>query len=174
MNKVVFIDGCRTPFLKAGTDYQDLLSYQLAQFAIKGLIDKTQISNLKIDRVILGNVIANIKTSNVSREAALMAGVDYKTPCNTVVQACISANRAICDAYFEIASGKGDIIIAGGVDSCSDTPIGYKKSMQKKLFNAQKIKGFWATIRFIFSFKISDFFPERPQIAEYISGRDPN
>ena len=41
--KIVFIDGCRTPFLKSGTDYfnHDIMSYQLGQYAIKGLLVKT-------------------------------------------------------------------------------------------------------------------------------------
>ena len=58
MKKVVFIDGVRTPFLKSGTDYMDLMSYQLGQFAIKGLVDKTGIDVNEIDRVIYGNVIS--------------------------------------------------------------------------------------------------------------------
>ena len=74
MKKVVLIDGCRTPFLRSGTDYMDLMSYQLGQFAIKGLLTKTGIDPETIDSVVMGCVIANIKTPNVAREAALTAG----------------------------------------------------------------------------------------------------
>ena len=38
--KIVVIDGCRTPFLKSGTDYMDLMSYELGTYAIKGLLAK--------------------------------------------------------------------------------------------------------------------------------------
>jgi acetyl-CoA acyltransferase len=100
IKKVVFIDGVRTPFLKSGTDYMDLMSYQLGQFAIKGLLDKTGIDPNEIDRVILGNVISNVKTENVAREAAVTAGVPIKVPANTVKQACISANQAISNAMI--------------------------------------------------------------------------
>ena len=48
MRKVVFIDGVRTPFLKSGTNYMDLMSYQLGQLAIKGLLDKTGIEPSEI------------------------------------------------------------------------------------------------------------------------------
>lgn len=171
MKKVVLIDGCRTPFLKAGSGFQDLMGYQLAQYAIQGLLSRNRINPKNIDRVILGNVIANIKTSNIAREAALMAGIPHTTPCNTVTQACISANRAISDAFIDISASRSHIIIAGGVDSSSDTPIGYKKSMRKKLFNAQKLKGIGDTLQFIFSLSPTDFLPDKPEIAEYTTGK---
>ena len=98
LQKVVIIEGCRTPFLRSGTDYMDLMSYQLGGFAIKGLLNKTGIDPKLIDGVIMGNVISNVKTPNLAREAALTAGVPHTTPCRTVSQACISANRAISDA----------------------------------------------------------------------------
>ena len=87
--KVVLIDGCRTPFLKAGTDFMDVMSYELGQMAIQGLITRTGIDKNLIDSVILGTVISNLKTSNVAREAALTAGIPNNTPCHTVTQACI-------------------------------------------------------------------------------------
>ena len=62
LEKVVFIDGCRTPFLRSGTQYMDLMSYQLGQYAIKGLLVKTGIDPAMVDEVIMGAVISNIKT----------------------------------------------------------------------------------------------------------------
>lgn len=169
--KVVVIDGTRTPFLKAGTDYADLMSYQLAQSAIKGILFKTGINPKLIDRVILGTVISTLKTSNVAREAALTAGIPNTTPCYTVTQACISANRAIADGFLEITTGKCDIVIAGGVDSSSDTPIGFRKPMRKKLFAAQKLRGFGDYVKFALGLRPSDFFPEQPAIAEFTTGK---
>ena len=43
LKRVVVVEGCGTPFLRSGTDYKDLLSYQLGGFAIKGLLTKTGI-----------------------------------------------------------------------------------------------------------------------------------
>jgi acetyl-CoA acyltransferase len=170
-DKIVLIDGCRTPFLKSGTDYMDLMSYELGQMAISGLIAKTGIDKSKIDSVILGTVISNIKTSNVAREAALTAGIPHTTPCHTVTQACISANRAIASAIGEIATGLSDVVIAGGVDSTSDTPIGFRKAMRKKLFQAQKIRSFKDQLKFISSLRPKDFLPEKPSISEFTTGK---
>ena len=171
MKKVVVIDGTRTPFLKSGTEYMDLLSYQLGQFAISGLLKKTGIDPKSVDRVIMGTVISNVKTSNVAREAALTAGIPYTTPCSTVTQACISANQAISSAVEQIQAGQADIVIAGGTDCTSDAPILFNKPMRKKLFNAQKLKGFGDTLKFIFSLRLKDFVPDAPAIAEYTTGK---
>lgn len=171
MKKVVVIDGTRTPFLKSGTDYMDLLSYQLGQYAISGLLKKTGIDPKSIDRVIMGTVISNVKTSNVAREAALTAGIPYTTPCSTVTQACISANQAISSGVEQIMAGQADIVIAGGTDCTSDAPILFNKPMRKKLFNAQKLKGFGDTLKFIFSLRLKDFVPDAPAIAEYTTGK---
>ena len=169
--KVVFIDGVRTPFLKSGTDYMDLMSYQLGQFAIKGLLDKTGIDVNEIDRVILGNVISNVKTENVAREAAVTAGVPVKVPANTVKQACISANQAISNAMDSIQLGRADVIISGGTESTSDTPIGYTKEMRKKLFMAQKLSTPMEYLKFATTLRPNDFLPDKPAVAEYITGR---
>ncbi len=171
MKKVVVVDGTRTPFLKSGTEYMDLLSYQLGQYAISGLLKKTGVDPKSVDRVIIGTVISNVKTSNVAREAALTAGIPYTTPCSTVTQACISANQAISSGVEQIMAGQADIVIAGGTDCTSDAPILFNKPMRKKLFNAQKLKGLGDTLKFVFSLRLKDFVPDAPAIAEYTTGK---
>ena len=171
MKKVVIIDGCRTPFLRSGTAYVDLMSYQLGGFAIKGLLTRTGLRPELVDSVIMGNVISNIQTPNVGREAALTAGIPNTTPCRTVSQACISANRAIADGCLEIMAGQADIVIAGGIDHTSDTPIQFPRKMRKKLFKAQRIKTFADNLKFLSSLRFTDFVPERPGVREYTTQR---
>ena len=170
-DKIVLIEGCRTPFLKSGTQYMDLMAYEIGQLAISGLLAKTGIEKSIIDSVVLGTVITNLKTSNVAREAALTAGIPHTTPCHTVTQACISANRAIASAIGEIKTGISEVVIAGGVDNTSDTPIGFRREMRKKLFKAQKLKSIKDQLKFISSLRIKDFLPEKPTISEFTTGK---
>ncbi len=169
--KVVLIEGNRTPFLKSGGPFIDLMSYQLGKEAIAGLLAKTGIDPKAIDQVVMGTVISNLRTSNVARESAISAGVPNSAPCHTVTQACISANRAIATAALEIMGGQADIVIAGGVDNTSDTPITFKKTMQKKLFGAQRLKTTGQFIKFATTLRPSDFAPDRPKVAEYTTNR---
>lgn len=171
MKKVVIIDGCRTPFMKSGTDYFNVPSYQLGSFAIKGLLNKTGLDPKLVDQVIMGNVVGQIKTTNIAREAALVAGIPNTTPCQTVTMACISANRAISNGIQEIMTGQADIIVAGGIDHTFDTPIQFPKKMRKKLFKAQKLRGMGDYLKFLFNLRLSDFFPEKPKVAEFTTNR---
>ncbi len=95
MQKVVLIDGCRTPFLRSGTDYMDLMSYQLGQFAIKGLLVKTGLDPQLVDKVIMGTVISNIKTPNVAREAA----APLAPPRNVRPHASLTYRRCSTETY---------------------------------------------------------------------------
>ena len=171
LKKVVVVDGCRTPFLRSGTDYMDLMSYQLGAFAIRGLLNKSGIAPEDVDQVIMGNTISNIQTTNVAREAALTAGIPNKTPCQTVTLACISANRAIANGCLEIMTGQAEVVVAGGIDHVSDTPIQFPRKMRKKLFKAQKLRGMGDSLKFLTTLRPSDFVPERPRVAEYSTNR---
>lgn len=171
MKKVVLIDGCRLPFLKAGTDYKNLMAYELGKMAVQGLLKRTQLAPEAVETLIMGTVIHQLKTSNVAREAALSAGLPDKTFCHTVSMACISANRAICDAADQIALGHVRVAIAGGTESVSDTPISFPKAMRQKLFDAQKMKSASDYLRFAVKIRPSDFMPEVPAIAEFSTKR---
>lgn len=170
IRNVVIIDGTRTPFLRSGTDYQDMMAYELGASAIKSLVHKTALKAELIDQVIMGTVIHNIRTPNVARESALIAGLSPFTPAHTVSQACISANVAISQIADMIKLGSIDVAIAGGTDSVSDIPIAFRKKMRKKLFNARKIKNFGDSLKFVTSLRFSDFKPDIPDITEFTTG----
>ena len=68
---IVLIEGVRTPFVKAGTDFNGLLAHDLAREALKGLVKRTALDKSTIDYICMGTVIQECKTSNVAREAML-------------------------------------------------------------------------------------------------------
>ena len=166
--KVVLVDGARIPFLKANTSYKNLRSYDLARLALKGLLDKTQLSPNELQQVIAGTVISNFTTSKVARDALLGAGLPYTIPAFTVTMACISANQAITSGVDLIASGQKDVVIAGGTESLSDVPIRYKKKFRRKLMAAQKFTKPWQFLTFL---NLKDWLPEIPRVAEFATNR---
>lgn len=168
---VVLVDGCRTPFLRSNTLFRNLRSYDLARFALKGLIGRTATDKDAIDKVILGTVVSNITTSNVARDAMLGAGFSKQTPAFTVTLACISANMAISQGFREIERGEADAIVAGGTESLSDIPIRYRKAFRQKLIAAQRYRKFWDYFGFFKGLKLSDWLPEIPSISEFSTGR---
>jgi len=171
LRKAVYVDGCRIPFLRAGTDYKRLTSYDLGRMAIKALLDRSQVDPEKIDWVLMGSVISNMSTSNVAREAALAAGVPNHVPAATITQACISSNKAVTDAVDLIKTGQADIVIAGGTELMSDVPIKFRRRFRQKLIESQRYRKPTDWLKFFRGLKFSDVLPEIPSISEYSTGR---
>ena len=170
MNDVVFVDGGRTPFLRAGTDFKNLSAYDLGRRAIVGLVNKTKLDGELIDRVYLGNVIQDINTSNVSRESSLAAGLPGTIPATTVSMACISSNMALTMAKDTIETGNARAAIVGGTEVMSDIPIRFRKKFRQKLLETQKYKSPGDYLKFFKNLKPSDLLPEIPSISEFSTG----
>lgn len=167
---VVLIDGIRTPFLRSGTDYADLISYDLAREVLAGIVARNSLDDSLLDGVIMGNVVQNSSTPNVARDAALAAGISNRVPANTVTMACISANKAISEAVNLIQLGEADVMLAGGVELLSDVPIGFKKEVRKRFYESRKFKSVLEWRKFMKGLKASDLMPIAPAIAEFSTG----
>jgi acetyl-CoA acetyltransferase family protein len=166
----VLVDGCRLPFRRSGTDYSDVIAYDLARSALKGLLTRTGFEPGQVDQVIMGTVIQDVETSNIAREAALAAGIPDRVPAHTVTMACISSNQAIANAVDLIEMGRARAVIAGGTETLSDVPLRFNKSMRKRLIETQKYKSPLEYRKLIQGLKGSDLLPKAPAIAEYTTG----
>ena len=171
---VVIVDGTRIPFATTTSIYMDELAVDLQRLAISGLLTKTALPKEAVDYVITGNVIQEVRTSNIAREAAINAGLPVTTGAHTIAQACISANAAICSGAEKIMTGHADVIIAGGAETFSDVPIRLSRVLRQKAITAQKaIKkgGPLGGIQHLMKgLKMKDLSLETPAIANYTTG----
>jgi len=170
LREVVFVEGGRTPFLRAQTEFKSLSAYDLGRIAISGLINKTKLDGEAVDHLWYGNVIQDINTSNVAREASLAAGLPDNIPATTVSMACISSNVALTSAVNAIASGQINCAIVGGVEVMSDIPIRFRKKFRQKLLETQKYRGPGDWLGFLKGLRPSDLLPEIPSISEFSTG----
>ena len=168
--EVAFIDGGRTPFLRAQTDFKKFSAYDLGRLAIAGLINKSQLDGNHIDHVYYGNVIQDINTSNVARESSMAAGLPDSIPATTLSMACISSNIALTTAADSIARGQINGAIVGGVEIMSDIPIRFRKKFRQKLLETQKYKSPTDWLKFFKGLNPSDLLPEIPSISEFSTG----
>lgn len=169
--RVMVVDGCRLPFSKSLTTYNDLMSYDLSREAIKGLLTKTAVSPNDIDYVLMGTVIQDVTTSNIAREAALGAGIPSSVPAHTITQACISSSQTICSGAEKILSGKAGVVIAGGSETFSDVPIRFSLELRKKFLQVNKVmksKGTAGVLQmFLKGFKMKHLAPVAPAIQNF-------
>lgn len=167
---VVLLDGCRTAFQKAATGFFDLMSYQLAAATVRGLADRNGLGADSLDRVVFGATVHNPATTNVAREALLHAGLSATVPGVTVTAAGASANVALEQAVQLIRSGQAQAVIAGGTDCVSDPPIGYSRTMRKKLLRGRRARTPWQKLRLLLGLRPWDFLPDMPEVREFTTG----
>lgn len=167
---IVFVDGVRTPFLQSGTQYKNLMAYDLARHSLLCLEKKIGFPKEVIDYIVYGTVMQEIRTSNIGREAALGAGYSEKTPAHTVTMACISSNQAITTAMGLIACDVYDAIVVGGVEFMSDIPIRHSRAMRSLMLQANKAKTVGQKLSLLASIRPSHFVPDLPAVAEFSSG----
>lgn len=163
---MVIVDGVRTPFLVAGSDYKNLLAHDLTRFSFEGLKKRTGIKPEQVDHIVVGSVIQEVKTSNIAREAAMQSGFHDRIPCHTVTMACISSNVAMTTGVCQIAAGMSDVVVAGGVDFMSDVPIRLSRGMRKTLLDFNKAKSFTARLGILMG-GMKFFGLELPAITEF-------
>jgi len=164
---MVLVDGVRTPFLMASTDYKNLMPHDLQRYALTGLVNKTGIDKNIVEYLCMGTVIQEVKTSNIAREAALGAGFSDRIPAHTVTMACISSNQAITTCLGLMAQGVYDVCVAGGVEFMSDVPIRHSRKMRSLMLSANKAKTTGARLGLLAKIRPDYFAPELPAIAEF-------
>lgn len=77
---------------------------------------------IKIDEVIMGNVVQSGQGQNTARQSCIRSGLPKETGAFTVNKVCASGLKALALAYQAINSGEADVIMAGGMENMSQIP----------------------------------------------------
>jgi acetyl-CoA acyltransferase len=126
MRKAYILASYRTPGCRANKGkFKDTRPDDLAAFAIKGLVERTEIDPASIDDVYLGCAFPEAEQGmNIGRVASLKAGLPVEVPGQTINRFCSSGLQTIATAAERVMCGFADCIVAGGVESMSCVPLG--------------------------------------------------
>lgn len=138
---VYIVDGCRTPLLKA-KGVGPWSASDLAVFAGNALLNKYAFSPEELDEVIVGSAMPSPDEANIARVIALRLGCGYSVPAFTVMRNCASGMQALDDAALNIASGRSDLVLAGGTEAMSRAPLLYNHQMTAWLARWMTAKSF--------------------------------
>lgn len=124
------IDGVRTPVGNFGGALAPVRTDDLAAHVLRSLLARhPDIDPSLIDDVILGCANqAGEDNRNVARMAALLAGLPFSVPGETVNRLCASGMSAVIQAKRAIQSGDGHLFLAGGVEGMTRAPYVLSKS----------------------------------------------
>lgn len=159
MKPVYLVRGVRTPQVKSGTKLKDVPAPYLGHYLIRDIIDQMAIAPNDIDEVIVGNTGTPAKYPNIGRVIALEAGLDKKTSGYSVHRNCASGMEALTQAYVKIASGRSDIIFAGGVENMSQMPLIYNENMTEFFMHLMKAKTPQDKLKVLSSFRLPHLAP---------------
>jgi acetyl-CoA C-acetyltransferase len=126
---VYVVDGSRTPFLKARGKPGPFTAADLALAGGNPLLARQPFSPADLDEVILGCVMPSAREANIARVVALRLGCGERVPAWTVQRNCASGMQALDAAAGSIASGRSDLVLAGGVEAMSHAPILFSEAM---------------------------------------------
>ena len=117
MKPCVITSAARTPVGGYLKSFKTVEAQDLCAVAIKEAARRSDIKLDQLDQVIMGDVYGY--TPNVSRCAALVAGVPEDVPAYTVDRQCASSLQAVVSACYEIMADEADVVMAGGVEVMS-------------------------------------------------------
>lgn len=167
--RIAVIGGVRTPFAKAFTELNDLNASDLAKTITQELIQRWELPAEVIDGMVWGSVLPTMSNLNVGREVPIALGLN-NVPGHTLGQQCASGIRAITSAAEHIMAGHAQVMIAGGSESMSNTPVTYLKRLIMALQGVQKARTFGQRLKRFRKVRLTDFVPRPPAIEEPSTG----
>lgn len=127
-NKVVFVDGVRTPFGRAGEKgmYWQTRADDLVVKAMMGLIERNP--DVPLDQIDDVAIAATTQQGDqgltLGRTAAILAGLPLSVPGFAIDRMCAGAMTSVTTLSGGIAMGAYDLAIAGGVEHMGHHPMG--------------------------------------------------
>ncbi|MXV39182.1 acetyl-CoA C-acyltransferase [Flavobacteriaceae bacterium Ap0902] len=142
MKEVYIVSAVRTPMGRFLGSLSTVPATMLGATAIKGALDKIDLSAEEVEEVFMGNVLQAGLGQAPARQAALDAGIPVKVPCTTINKVCSSGLKAVMLGAQAIQNGDAEVIVAGGMENMSMVPF-YQPSARtgKKYGDAVLIDG---------------------------------
>jgi acetyl-CoA acyltransferase len=125
MTDAVIVDAVRTPGGKRNGKLRNWHAADLASEPLKALVERSDLDPAMVDDVIMGCVMQVSEQSlNVGRNAVLAAGFPESVPATTIDRQCGSSQQAIHFGAQGVMAGAYDVVIGGGVEVMTRTPMG--------------------------------------------------
>jgi len=150
LNEAVILSAARTPMGRFQGALSPLTAPQLGAAAIRAAVERAGIKNLEeIDEVLMGNVVSAGLGQAPARQAAIYSGLPPTVGATTINKVCGSGLKAGMFAVQAIRVGDAELIVAGGMESMSNTPFlirargGELRYGHEQLTDALLLDGLW-------------------------------
>ena len=119
---IVIVGIARTPLGAFQGELKGFTAAQLGAAAIRAAVERAKIQPAEVDEVIMGCVLPAGQGQAPARQASLAAGLPIGTGATTVNKMCGSGMKAAMFGHDLLACGNGQVIVAGGMESMTNSP----------------------------------------------------
>ena len=122
MKEVVIASACRTPIGSFRGSLSSIAAPKLGAIVVREAIKRAGVADADVNEVIMGNVLPAGVGQAPARQTAVFAGLPKSVECMTVNKVCGSGLKAVMLAAQAIALDDAQTIVAGGMESMSNSP----------------------------------------------------
>jgi acetyl-CoA C-acetyltransferase len=119
---IVILSGARTPMGSFQGELSSLAAPALGAGAIAAAVARAGLKPEDIGETLMGNVLSAGVGQAPARQASRMAGLPDSVPATTISKVCGSGMKAIMVGADQVALGRADIVVAGGMESMTNSP----------------------------------------------------
>lgn len=122
MTEVVITGAARTPVGAFLGGLSSMAASELGAIAITEALSRAGVSPEDVSEVIMGQILSAGGGQNPARQAAIGAGIPNEKTAYGINQLCGSGLRTVALGYQAILTGDSDVVVAGGLESMSQSP----------------------------------------------------
>ena len=119
---IVIVSAARTPMGGFQGALESLAGPELGAAAVRAALDGGSIAPGDVSELLMGCVLPAGQGQAPARQAAFGAGLPETVPCTTVNKMCGSGMKTVMLAYDALHARPQDVIVAGGLESMTNTP----------------------------------------------------
>ncbi len=123
MKEAVILDSIRTPIGKYNGQLSDFTAVELGASLVQKLLERNNIAGKKVNSLIFGSVVTAGQGQNIARQISVNAGLPVEVPAMTINEVCGSGMKTAILARQAILLGEAEVVVAGGVEKMSGTPV---------------------------------------------------
>lgn len=131
----------RTPIGGFLGNLSHLSAIELGTIAIENVLQESKIPTNAVDSVYMGNVLSANLGQSPARQASKFAGIADETDATTINKVCASGMKAVMLGAQQIQLGIDSVVIAGGMESMSNTPHYLQHRKGNKMGHGQLVDG---------------------------------
>ena len=119
---IVIVSAARTPMGSFQSDFASLAAHDLGGAAIKAAVERAGINPELVTEVLFGNCLMAGQGQAPARQAAFKGGLPKSAGAVTLSKMCGSGMRAAMFAHDMLIAGSHDVLVAGGMESMTNSP----------------------------------------------------